>query len=68
MNLLITGAHGFLGKHVTRLMKRKEGVVLFMPTSDQLDLMHPSSIYIWLLMLVVLGQISGNLLILCTII
>jgi len=44
MNLLITGAHGFLGKHVTRLMKRKEGVVLFTPTSDQLDLMHPSSI------------------------
>jgi GDP-L-fucose synthase len=44
MRVLITGAHGFLGKHVVGLLSKRQDMTLLTPTRSELDLMHRSSI------------------------
>lgn len=44
MRVLITGAHGFLGKHVVNLLSKRPDLDLLTPTRAELDLMHRPSI------------------------
>ena len=44
MKVLITGAHGFLGKHVVSLLSKRRDMTLLTPTRTELDLMHRPSI------------------------
>lgn len=44
MNLLITGASGFLGRHVVELLRKREDIKLFTPSSDELNLMDFSQL------------------------
>jgi len=49
MNLLITGAHGFLGRHVVRHLEKRQDIELFTPLSQELDLMDASALSRYLL-------------------
>lgn len=44
MKVLITGAHGFLGKHVVNLLRKRPDLTLLTPTRVELNLMHRPSI------------------------
>lgn len=44
MNLLITGASGFLGRHVVKLLRNREDIKLFTPSSDELELIQAANL------------------------
>jgi len=54
MNLLITGAHGFLGKHVVKMFEERcfgwygTGCIWFTPSSTELDLMNTKALSLYL--------------------